>query len=96
MARSESGTEWTTVPQPVLVKGAVAALQDIVYRSTFECDPVADAVTFWYSGARYENGRYHWGAAVERRRRTDVFDALRAGSDLALLAPAPAPLDDWP
>ena len=42
------------VPQPVLVKGAIPALQDIVYRTTFEYEPVSDAITFWYSGARYE------------------------------------------
>jgi hypothetical protein len=96
IARSENGTEWTTVRQPVLVKGTIAVLQDIVYRSTFEYDPVADAVTFWFSGARYENGKYHWGAAVERRRRAAVFDALAVGSNTAFLPPAPAPLDDWP
>jgi len=81
---------------PVLTKGATPALQDIVYRSTFEYDPVTDALTFWFSGARYESGRYRWGAAVERHRRTAVFEVTGDVVDPRSLPAAPAPLDDWP
>ena len=96
IAASGDGLAWSAVQQPVLAKGATLALQDIVYRSTFEFDPLTAAITFWYSGARYEGARYHWGAAVQRRHRADVFESTRAELDRASLPPAPAPLDDWP
>lgn len=96
LAESTDGLDWQVVPQPVLVKGAIPELQDIVYRSTFEYDPVTDAVTFWFSGARREGGRYRWSAAVTRRHRTVLADRLEATIDPAQLPPAPAPLDEWP
>ena len=73
LAESSDGYAWTVVSQPVITKGVTATLQDIVYRSTFEYDPVSDALTFWISGARFERGRYHWGAVVERRHRASSF-----------------------
>ncbi len=97
IATSGDGLAWITVPQAVLAKGATAALQDIVYRTTFEFDPATDGITFWFSGARYDAGSgYRWGAAVERRHRADVFESTRAELNPAQLPPAPAPLDDWP
>jgi hypothetical protein len=96
LAESTDGLDWQVVAQPVLVKGAIPELQDIVYRSTFAYDPVTDAVTFWFSGARREGGRYRWGAAVVRRHRTILADRLEAAMDPAQLPPAPAPLDEWP
>jgi hypothetical protein len=96
MASSDDGMAWAVVATPVLAKGRSPAFQDIVYRSTFSYDPTSDALTFWYSGARYEDGRYVWGAAIERRRRADIFErrlAVRRPDDFA---PAPAPLTDWP
>jgi hypothetical protein len=83
------------VPQPVLVRGRIPALQDIVYRTTFEYEPASDAITFWYSGARYNGAKYVWSAAVERRHRADLY-APSAGIRAASLPPAPAPLVDWP
>ena len=83
LATSPDGRTWTPLGQAVLARGRIPALADIVYRSTFQYDPGADAITFWYSGARYDGGKYVWGAAVERRRRTEVFApaaaALRLG-----------------
>jgi hypothetical protein len=67
-----------------------------VYRSTFEYDPATDAVTFWFSGARYESGGYRWSAAIERRRRDVLAGRLEATIDPAQLPPAPAPLEEWP
>ena len=96
LAESTDGLDWQVLAQPVLVKGAIPELQDIVYRSTFEYDPVTDAVTFWFSGARYEAGRYRWGAAVERRHRAALTERLEATIDPAQLPPAPAPLEEWP
>jgi hypothetical protein len=48
------------------------------------------------SGARYETGRYVWGAVVERRRRSDIFTPLAALVDPRSFPPPPAPLTDWP
>jgi hypothetical protein len=95
-AESADGLAWQVVARPVLTKGAIPAFQDIVYRSTFDYDPVTDALTFWFSGARYESGRYRWGAAVERLRRAAVFEAAGDIVDPRSLPAAPAPLDDWP
>ena len=96
LAESTDGLDWQVVTQPVLVKGAIPELQDVVYRSTFEYDPVTDAVTFWFSGARYEAGRYRWGAAVERRHRVALTERLADTIDPRELPPAPAPLEEWP
>ncbi|MEP6686788.1 MAG: Ig-like domain-containing protein [Gemmatimonadales bacterium] len=96
LAESTDGLDWQVVPQAVLVKGAIPELQDIVYRSTFEYDPLTDAVTFWFSGARWESGRYRWGAAVERRHRSALTEGFAATLDPRELPPAPAPLVEWP
>jgi hypothetical protein len=97
IATSTDGVTWRVADKPVITKGRVRELQDIVYRTTLAYDPVADVITFWYSGARFDGGRYVWSAAVERRARTEVF-APAAGLrlDANLYAPAPAPLNDWP
>jgi len=95
LAESVDGITWTPLERAVLVKGATPAFEDIVYRTTFEYDPVSDAITFWFSGARFDGGRYVWSAAVERRRRADVF-APASALDATVLLPAPAPLVDWP
>lgn len=96
MASSDDGMAWQVVSTPVLAKGGYPAFQDIVYRSTFSYDPADDALTFWYSGARYENSRYVWSAAIERRRRTDIFERRTALMRPESFTPAPAPLTDWP
>ena len=96
MASSADGLAWQVVPHPVLAKGRSPAFQDIVYRSTFEYDRAADALTLWYSGARYEDGRYIWSTAVERRRREAVFAPVMKAAGAGLFTPAPAPLVDWP
>jgi hypothetical protein len=94
LSESGDGTTWQGIPKPVLIKGRIQALQDIVYRTTLEYDPETDAITFWFSGARYDGKRYVWGAAVERRHRAEVF--AMESLDAIFLPPAPAPLDDWP
>jgi hypothetical protein len=73
LATSPDGYEWKVVGQPVLTRGRIPELTDIVYRSSFLYDPASDAITFWYSGARYNGSKYVWGAVMERRRRADVF-----------------------
>lgn len=96
IASSADGMSWDVAPGAVMVKGTARELQDIVYRTTFAYDPAADAITFWYSGARFADGRYHWGALVQRRLRQEVFGLARAEVDPRQLPPAPAPLDEWP
>jgi len=95
LAESADGISWTPLERPVLIKGAIPAFEDIVYRTTFEYDPLTDAIAFWFSGARFDGKQYVWGAAVERRHRSDVF-APAAALDATVLPPAPAPLVDWP
>jgi hypothetical protein len=95
LAESADGIVWTPLERPVLVKGAMPGFEDIVYRTTFEYDPLSDAITFWFSGARFDGARYVWSAAVERRHRAEVFAPANA-LDATVLLPAPAPLVDWP
>jgi Bacterial Ig-like domain (group 1) len=76
LATSADGVHWTTHPAPVLSRGALPELQDVVYRSTLDYDARSDVVTLWYSGARYEAGVYRWHAAVEQIPRTDLFARL--------------------
>jgi hypothetical protein len=97
LATSPDGVNWITRDRALLTKGSIPAFADIVYRSTFSYDPVSDNIIFWYSGARYDGHAYVWSAAVQRRRRQDVFQPSKASYDLApLLVPAPAELDEWP
>ena len=65
LARSPDGIHWTPALGPVLVREAIPEFRDIVYRASLIYDPRADAVTLWYSGARYEGGRYTWRIATE-------------------------------
>ncbi len=98
LATSPDGYTWTVLDAPVLVRGRIPAFAEVVYRSTMEYDPASDAITFWYSGARHTGKEYVWSAAVERRRRTDVFaPAAALVSGERLLRPAPVELgDEWP
>jgi hypothetical protein len=76
LARSPDGLRWATYPSAVLRSGAIDAFRDIVYRSTFAVDPQGERVTFWFSGASYEGGRYVWRAATESRRIADLLGGL--------------------
>jgi hypothetical protein len=67
-----------------------------VYNVKTAYNPFTDAVTFWYSGARFEGSAYVWKAAVERRHRAEVFANLTSIEDGTLFTPPPAPLIDWP
>ena len=96
LAESADGFHWTVLSRPVITKGASRTIEDIVYRSTFEYDPVRDAITFWISGARYEHRQYIWGAVVERRSRAALFAPSAALRQQQTFSPAPAPLHDWP
>ncbi|HKW11926.1 MAG TPA: hypothetical protein VJO33_16190 [Gemmatimonadaceae bacterium] len=80
LATSADGVHWKTYPSPVLSHGAIPELQDVVYRSSFTYDESADAITFWYSGARLEGASYLWHSAVQRRLRADVFSTINVPS----------------
>ncbi|HET7456461.1 MAG TPA: Ig-like domain-containing protein [Gemmatimonadaceae bacterium] len=99
LARSTDGVTWTTYPSPVLARGAIAELADVVYRSTFAYDPASDAVTLWYSGASYDGSRYVWRAAVERRTRAALLASVSSTNRIAAIPGARAdvpPLTDGP
>jgi hypothetical protein len=78
LATSNDGVTWTTYPNPILSRGAIPEFADIVYRATFAYDRSNDAVTFWYSGARFDGSRFVWSSAVQQRNRIDV---VREASD---------------
>jgi hypothetical protein len=73
IATSADGIHWTPHATPVLAQGALPEFRDIVYRSSFEYDAARDAITFWYSGARFDGHHFIWRAALEQRRRSAVF-----------------------
>ena len=96
VARSADGVAWTVTGRPVIAKGRIPEFEHIVYRSTFDYDPAADVVTFWYSGARHVGSDYVWRAAVERRRREEVFTGVESALHASIYEEPPAPLRDWP
>ena len=99
LATSSDGVQWTTYPSPVLASGAIPEFQDVVYRSTFDYDEASDAITIWYSGARYDAGNYIWRSAVQRRLRSDLFATISAPPALAATQPLRRdvpPLRDFP
>ena len=90
LATSGDGVTWKTYPTPVLRRGAIPELNDIVYRATFAYDPDRDLVSLWHSGARYTSRGYEWHAAFERRRRDDLFATI-GRTNAALTTPAKSP-----
>ena len=90
LATSTDGVTWKTYAAPILRRGAIPELADIVYRATFSYDPQRDVVSLWHSGARYTSRGYEWHAAFERRPRADLFQAaarLQAAVAQASTAP---------
>jgi hypothetical protein len=96
LATSPDGVQWTTYRNPVLQRGAIAELGDIVYRSSFVYTKSDDMVTFYFSGARWDSAHYVWTGAVQRRSRQALFSSLQQIDAPALLRarwelPAPEP-----
>jgi hypothetical protein len=93
LATSTDGVRWTTYSAPVLARGALPELADVVYRSTLAYDAERDAVTLWYSGARFGAGRWTWRAATERITRAALLARVASGGTrwMASLAPSSAP-----
>jgi len=88
---SADGATWRTYGSPVLRRGAIPELADVVYRATFAYDPRTDLVSLWHTGARYTSRGYEWRAAFERRRRAELFDAVSRVGIGASVAPSSAP-----
>jgi hypothetical protein len=87
-ARSANGTAWTVSPTPLLEPGALPALNDLVYRSTFRYYPSINVVRVWFSGASVDNGKFHYALAIGRYplaellRRVDGASLSLGGSAL--------------
>ena len=92
LATSADGVAWKTYAAPILRRGAIPELADIVYRATFSYDPQRDVVSLWHSGARYTTGGYEWHAAFERRPRADLFEAAARLQAAASKPPTTPPL----
>lgn len=90
LATSADGITWRTFASPVLRRGAIPELADVVYRATFAYDHERDMVSLWHSGARYSSRGYEWRAAYERRPRSELFDAVRR-TVAAMSVPSTAP-----
>jgi hypothetical protein len=97
LATSVDGVHWTTYPNPVIQRKALPEFADVVYRSSFLFTAADDAVTFYFSGARYDGARYIWSAALQRRDREALFAELRRAPAMLMRArlglpdPEPAP-----
>jgi hypothetical protein len=89
-ATSTDGLNWQSYPSPVLLKGASPELYDVVYRSSFDYDATSGIVTFWYSGAKANEGVYAWHLAWERITETALFARLNQQPPVALRTPQPA------
>jgi hypothetical protein len=99
LATSRDGVRWTTLPTPILEAGAIPEFAHIVYRATFSYDRHNDAVTFWYSGARYNGSAFVWSSAVQQRNRLDVLSHAsepRIARSAAAATQAVPPLIDPP
>lgn len=77
IATSPDGVQWTTYRNPVLQRGEITELADVVYRSSFIYTKSDDMVTFYFSGARWDGTRYVWSGVVQRRSRQSLFGSLQ-------------------
>ena len=85
LATSTDGVNWTTYRNPVLQRDAIPAFADVVYRSSFLFSAADDAVTFYFSGARYDGRHYVWAAAMQRRDRAALFEDLNRTPSVRLM-----------
>lgn len=90
LATSTDGLNWQSYPSPVLISGASAELNDVVYRSSFDYDASTGIVTFWYSGATSDDGVYSWHLAWERMPQSALFARVSRELPLSLRTPPPA------
>lgn len=91
-ATSPDGLTWTVAPSPLVTRHSIDDFSDIVYRTSFIYHAKTDYVTFWYSGARYEDGRYIWHTAIQRMPRPALMDYVNGsrGPSLSAIPPSRA------
>lgn len=87
-ATSRDGVHWRSYPTPLLSRGAIPELMDVVYRSSIDYDAELDEVSIWYSGARYDGSAYVWRVAYERLRLASMLGRI---STFAARLDLPAP-----
>jgi hypothetical protein len=87
-ATSPDGIHWRTYTAPLLMRGAIPELMDVVYRSSIDYDAELDEVSIWYSGARYDGSAYVWHVAYERLPLASMLGRI---STLAARRDLPAP-----
>jgi hypothetical protein len=92
LATSPDGVEWRSYPTPLLERGVLPELRDVVYRSSLDYDAWSDSVDVWYSGARYSyDGKgFVWGMARERLTIPALLARVTATDGAALLASSAA------
>jgi hypothetical protein len=90
-ARSSDGVHWIPAVGPVLVREVIPEFKDIVYRASLLYDAGTDAVTLWYSGARYDGSRYTWRVATEIISGAEFFARLATSAANAGLKVTDAP-----
>ena len=61
LAESADGSPGSRCPSRCWSRASSPTFQDIVYRTTFEYDPLTDAITFWFSGARFDGSQVRLG-----------------------------------
>jgi hypothetical protein len=84
LATSPDGMTWQTYPSPVLARGTVPELRDIVYRAAFEYHESSDVITFWFSGAQYDGAQFVWTTMVERQKGATVFAKISASTPASI------------
>jgi hypothetical protein len=77
-ARSADGTTWKVSPTPLLEPGVLLPLRDLVYRSTFRYFPSDNVVRVWFSGARADEGRFHYAMAIARYPLAELLRRVEA------------------
>jgi hypothetical protein len=91
-ATSENGTTWKSSPTPLLAPGWNAAMHDVVYRSTFRYHASSNAVSVWFSGARYDHAKYNWSVASARYTLAELYQRVgEPGGTTAQRDVRPAP-----
>jgi len=84
LARSADGTTWDVSPSPLLRAGDFPPIRDLVYRSTFRYHEGSDEVSVWFSGARYEDGAFHYGVALARYPFAEMMRRVSSAPSAAL------------
>jgi hypothetical protein len=86
LATSPDGVEWQSYPAPLLERGVLPELWDVIYRSSLDLDTESGSLDIWYSGARYDGKVYVWSLARERLSIPAILARVTAAEEASLLA----------